>query len=213
MPTFSGPAEDVAARSLEEVARLERQSCRPDRAGRFRARRFRGLPTHRPQAHRDRGQARPECIAVGSQPEGARVEGMTPARARSRRRWARWFAALAGLLVVAYAGLIGYLLANERALIFRPPRTLALVAGSLRLEPESIESDHARRRAHGGMARAIPPPVAPLDALPARQRRDDPVRRQRAALSPAAEPRDQRPRARVPRVRQRRRRTQRERRA
>ncbi len=67
------------------------------------------------------------------------MEGMTPARARSRRRWARWFAALAGLLVVAYAGLIGYLLANERALIFRPPRTLALVAGSLRLEPESIE--------------------------------------------------------------------------
>ena len=67
------------------------------------------------------------------------MEGMTPTRARSRRRWARWFAALAGLLVVAYAGLIGYLLANERALIFRPPRTLALVAGSLRLEPESIE--------------------------------------------------------------------------
>jgi fermentation-respiration switch protein FrsA (DUF1100 family) len=58
--------------------------------------------------------------------------------ARARRRWARRLVWVAVLVVVAYAALIGYLLVNERALIFRPRRTAALVAASLGLNPREV---------------------------------------------------------------------------
>ncbi len=59
-------------------------------------------------------------------------------RGGARRTWRRRLVWLPVLLIVAYVGLIGYLVVNERELIFRPRRTMAMVARSLGLEPIEV---------------------------------------------------------------------------
>ena len=45
----------------------------------------------------------------------------------SRRRWVTWLAGAVAVLLVAYGGLIAYLVANQTELIFRPRRAMAMV--------------------------------------------------------------------------------------
>src|SRR5262245_17996480 len=60
------------------------------------------------------------------------------ASAPKRRRWLPWLLGAAGVGLLAYVGLIVYLVVHQTDLIFRPRRTMAIVAASLGLEPERV---------------------------------------------------------------------------
>jgi fermentation-respiration switch protein FrsA (DUF1100 family) len=69
----------------------------------------------------------------------------TSAAPRPRRRWIRWVVAAAAGLLVAYVALIGYLVAYQTDLIFRPRHVLAMIPTTLGLAPQPV----ALRRANG----------------------------------------------------------------
>jgi fermentation-respiration switch protein FrsA (DUF1100 family) len=68
-----------------------------------------------------------------------------PARLNPSRRRARIAVLVAAVVGVGYCGLIAYLVTNQVELIFRPVRTLTLIAHSLDLRPEPVALTGARR--------------------------------------------------------------------